>query len=34
MVKPLRIGWTGQVAGIGAMRDAYKFLMGKSEDNR
>jgi hypothetical protein len=34
MIKSRRMGWVGYVARMGEMRNAYKFLIGKSEAKR
>jgi PAS domain-containing protein len=34
MIKPRRMRWAGNVAGIGEKRNEYKFLVGKPEGRR
>jgi len=34
LIKPRKMRWAGHVARIGAIRNAYKVLVGKSEGKR
>jgi hypothetical protein len=34
MIKPRRMRWAGHVARMGKTRNAYRILLGKSEDKR
>jgi hypothetical protein len=34
MMKTRRMGWSGHVARMGEKRNAYRMLVGKSEDKR